>query len=190
LPRVPGSSPEESRKAIKLRDGFQVDLVAAEPLIRDPIAVDFDERGRMYVVQLPPYNLYVVENTKVFGSIVCLEDSNGDGIYDKSTIFADDLTYPTAVACWDGGLFVGDAPDLLYMEDTDGDGKADVRKVVFTGFGKDTAGEGHLNSIRWGLDNRFHFSTGSNGGDIKATGSADARPVSSRNRGILFDPRS
>ena len=70
----------------------------------------------------------------------------------------------TAVACWDGGVYVGSAPDLLYLKDTDGDGKADMRRVVLTGFGTDRAGEGMLNSFRWGLDNRFHISTSLDGG--------------------------
>ena len=74
----------------------------------------------------------------------------------------------TAVACWDGGVYVGSAPDLLYLKDTNGDGKADVRRVVFTGFGNDRAGEGMLNSFRWGLDNRFHVSTSLDGGSSAA----------------------
>lgn len=171
-----------------MRDGFRAELIAAEPLVKDPVAVDFDERGRMYVVQLPPYNAYVLDEIPT-GSIALLEDVNDDGIYDKSQVFADKLSYPTAVACWDGGLFVGDAPDLLYLKDTDGDGKADLRKVVFTGFGKDKAGEAHLNSIRWGMDNRFHFSTNLAGGDITAVAAKDAKPVSVRGRGFIFDPR-
>jgi putative membrane-bound dehydrogenase-like protein len=86
-------------------------------------------------------------------------------------------------------VFVGDAPDLLYLKDTDGDGKADLRKVVFTGFGRDKAGESHLNSIRWGLDNRFHLSTSLSGGNITAVAAKGSKPVSVRGRGFVFDPR-
>ena len=82
----------------------------------------------------------------------------------RARVFASDVPMATAVACWDGGVYVGSAPDLLYLKDTDGDGKADVRRVVFTGFGNDPAGEGMLNSFRWGLDNRFHVSTSLDGG--------------------------
>ena len=188
LPRLSVMSPAQSREAIVMREGFQAELIASEPLVQDPVAVDFDEQGRMFVVQLPPYNAYVLENIPV-GSIALLEDTNNDGQYDSSTRFADNLSYPTAVACWDGGIFVGDAPDLLYLKDTDGDGQADERKVVFTGFGKDKAGEAHLNSIRWGMDNRFHLSTNLAGGDITAVAAKDALPVSVRGRGFIFDPR-
>ncbi|MBT4864909.1 MAG: cytochrome C, partial [Planctomycetaceae bacterium] len=189
LPRVPANEPQAALKAFKMQPGFHVELVAAEPLVRDPVAIDFDENGRMYVIELPPYNLYVLENSKERGSIRLLEDSDDDGRFDKSTVFAADLNYPTAIACWDGGLFVGDAPHLLYLKDTDGDGKADERKVIFSGFGSDKAGEAHLNSIRWGMDNRFHLSTNLSGGNVTVATDKTAEPVSVRGRGFVFDPR-
>ncbi|NQV29200.1 MAG: c-type cytochrome [Rhodopirellula sp.] len=191
LPVVTAKSPAESQAMLEVQNGFRMELVAAEPLVHDPVAVAFDEDGRMYVVELPPYNSYVVEGFKTKGSIRVLEDTNDDGVYDKSVLFASDLTYPTAIACWAGGVFVGDAPDLLYLKDTTGDGQADQRTVVFTGFGTDKAGEAHLNSIRWGFDNRFHLSTNLSGGDVKAVDQApaDATTVSVRGRGFIFDPR-
>lgn len=188
MQRVPASTPKQSLKQIRVRDGFVVQLVASEPHVKDPVAIDFDENGRMYVVQLPPYNAYALPEFAIKGSIQILIDENQDGVVDRSTTFAKDLNYPTAVGCWDGGVFVGDAPDLLYLKDTDGDDVADVRKVVFTGFGSDKAGEAHLNSFRWGFDNRIHFSTNLSGGNVKAVGS-DAEPVSVRGRGFVFDPR-
>ena len=108
----------------------------------------------------------------------------GAGIYDKSTLFAADVPMATAVACWDGGIYVGSAPDLLYLKDTDGDGKADVRRVVYTGFGTDRAGEGMLNSFRWGLDNRFHITTSLDGGSVRP-GDRSA-PVRSRSGAMCF----
>lgn len=189
LPPIPPKEPQASLAAIELHDDFHVRLVAAEPLVHDPVAIDFDEAGRMFVVELPSYNGYAIEGFQAPGSIRLLEDLDGDGTCDKSTIYLDDLKYPTAIACWDGGLFVGDAPDLLYVKDTDGDGKADSREVVFTGFGSDAAGEAHLNSIRWGFDNRFHLSTSLSGGDIKVGADTDAAAVSVRGRGFIFDPR-
>ncbi|MCA9143814.1 MAG: c-type cytochrome [Planctomycetales bacterium] len=189
LPPIPPKTPRDSRDAIELHDDFRVSLVASEPLVHDPVAIDFDESGRMFVVELPSYNGYAIEGFAAKGAIRLLEDTDDDGLCDKSTIYLDDLKYPTAIACWDGGLFVGDAPDLLYVKDTDGDGKADSRKVVFTGFGSDAAGEAHLNSIRWGFDNRFHLSTSLSGGDIRVGSDPDASAVSVRGRGFVFDPR-
>ncbi len=189
LPRVKPMSPEESLKAMVVRPGIRVELAAAEPLIHDPVAAAFDEQERMYVAQVPSYNAYVLKDFNKRGSIALLEDKDGDGRYDTSVAFADDLDYPTALACWDGGLFVGDAPDLLWLKDTDGDGRADERRVVFTGFGTDKAGESHLNSIWWGLDNRFHLSTSLVGGNVVATAAKGAKPVSVRGRGFTFDPR-
>ncbi len=191
LPRIHLKSPAESLKSFKLRPGFKIELVAAEPLIHDPMALDFDENGRMFVVELPGYNEYAFKNPngKHHGSICLLEDTNGDGLFDKSTVYVDGLRYPTAVACWDGGIFVGAAPDLLYCKDTDGDGKADVRKVIFTGFGSEEAGEAELNSFRWGFDNRFHISTGLYGGNVRAVLDQKSKPASIRGMGLLFDPR-
>lgn len=189
LPPVKPRTPAESIKQVVQTAGFHIELVASEPLVRDPVAIDIDENGRMYVIQLPPYNAYAAEGFDVKGSIRFLDDTNHDGLYDKAGDFAADLNYPTALAVWDGGLFVGDAPDLLYLKDTDGDGQADTRKVIFTGFGKDRAGEAQLNSIRWGLDNRFHLSTGLDGGNVKAAGATTAAQ-STRSRGFTFDPRN
>lgn len=188
LKRVPPSTPQQSLKQHQVRPGFVAQLVVAEPLVHDPVAIDFDENGRLFVVQLPPYNAYALTDFKHKGSIQILVDTDQDGDIDTSKAFAKDLNYPTAVACWDGGVFVGDAPDLLYLKDTDGDDVADIRRVVFTGFGSDRAGEAHLNSFRWGFDNRIHLSTNLAGGNITVVGSKTPA-VSVRGRGFVFDPR-
>ncbi len=191
LPRFPMREPAESQRAIVPRPGFRVDLVAAEPLLRSPVAIDFDEDGRLYVAEFPEYNQFDGNGPKRGGTgcIRLLEDSRGAGIYDKSTLFAADVPMATAVACWDGGIYVGSAPELLYLKDTDGDGKADVRRVVYTGFGTDRAGEGMLNSFRWGLDNRFHITTSLDGGSVRPGDRSGARTVSVRGHVFLLDPR-
>ncbi len=201
LPRIPPKTPEESLKCIKLKAGFHAELVASEPLVRSPMAMDFDEYGRAFVVELPEYNQYGSSKPHGKGAIKLLEDTNGDGKYDKATTYVDDLNYPTAVACWDGGIFVGVAPDLLYCKDTDGDGKADVKKVLFTGFGQDKAGEGMLNSFRWRIDNKLHVPTGLDGGAITlgadhpavvngAIKPSEFKPLNARGQHLLLDPRS
>jgi len=176
----------------RLRPGFKIELVAAEPLVRDPVAIDFDENGRLFVVEFPEYNQKHARQQFAAGRVRVLDDTDGDGRFDKSSVYVDQLPYPTALACYDGGVFVGAAPDLLYCKDTDGDDRADVRKVVFTGFGQEfqRAGQAQLNSFRWGLDNRFHVCTNFSGGAILPAGQPQSPPVGVRNRGFLFDPRT
>ena len=170
--------------------GFRVEQVAAEPLVRDPIAMEFDENGFAYVIELPPYNAQANSGPRRPTSICRLEDVNGDGRFDKRTTFADNLKYATGLFCYDGGLFVGDPPDLLYLRDSDGDGRADQREVLFIGFGSAPAGESQLNSFRWGLDNRIHISTGSDGGELRPADQPDAPTRNVRNRRVLLDPRT
>ncbi len=186
LPRIPPLTPQKSLATFKLHPGLEIELVASEPLIRDPVAMAFDENGRLYVAEMPEYNQYANPAYKGHGCIKLLDDTNGDGRYDTSTVFHN-LDTPTSIACWDGGIFVGSVPDILYLKDTDGDGKADVRKKVFTGFARDRAGEAMLNSFRWGLDNRFHVSTSLAGGLVS---SAKQKKTQVRGRGFLFDPLS
>ena len=193
LPRIASKSPEESLKAIKLKAGFHAEMVAAEPLIRSPMAMDFDEFGRAFVVELPEYNQYASPKPHGKGSVKLLEDIDGDGRFDKATVYVSDLDYPTAVACWEGGILVGVAPDILFCKDTDGDGKADVRRKVFTGFGQDKAGEGMLNSFRWRIDNRFHIPCGLDGGEVvpvQTSEVSNVKPINVRGQHLLLEPRA
>jgi putative membrane-bound dehydrogenase-like protein len=190
LPRVPPKEPADALASFRLRPGFRIELVAAEPLVRDPVALEFDESGRAYVAEMPEYNQYANPNWKGRGAVKLLEDVDGDGRFDRSTVFLDEVDSPTALACWDGGVFVGSVPHILYCKDTDGDGRADVRRPVLSGFSRDPAGEGMLNSFRWGLDNRIHISTSLAGGDVRSADELDARPVAVRGQGIVFDPRT
>lgn len=189
LPKIAPRTPHESLKAIKLKRGFHAELVVSEPLIRSPMGMDFDEYGRAYLVELPEYNQYASPTPHGKGAIKRLEDVNGDGVFDKADVYVDDLDYPTAVACWDGGVLVGVAPDLLFCKDTDGDGKADIRQKLFTGFGTDKSGEGMLNSIRWRIDNRFHIPTGLDGGDVVPAENKDQKPINVRGQHLLLEPR-
>lgn len=189
LPRIAPRTPEEQLKSFVVQHGFRVDLVAAEPLVQSPMACDFDEHGRLFVVELPEYNDYAATKPHGKGRVVLLEDTNQDGTYDKRTVFVDQLNYPTGVLCWNGGVYVGASPDLLYCKDTNGDGKADERTVILTGFGKDKAGEGQLNSFRWTLEQRILISTGLDGGDVRYP-HRDDRTVSVRAMNILLDPKT
>ena len=133
LPRIPPTSPKNVINTFSIREGFDIQLVASEPLVVDPVAMAFDEYGRLYVVEMIGYSEHRDDR---LGRVRLLEDENGDGRFDRSTVFAADLAWPTAVACFDGGVFVGATPDILYLKDTDGDRKADERNVALTGFGQ------------------------------------------------------
>jgi putative membrane-bound dehydrogenase-like protein len=182
--------PADAEATFQLQPGFRIELVAAEPLVRDPISIEFDEDGAAYVIELPPYNQRFKPGSDLHGSIRRLVDVDGDGLFDESTVFADDLGYPTGLFCYDGGLFVGDSPYLLYLKDEDGDGRAERRETVLEGFGADAAGEGHLNSFRWGLDNRIVICTGIAGGDVRHADRPSEPLVPIRNTVLIFDPRT
>lgn len=188
LPRIAPKEPADAIKTFKLAPGFKIELAASEPAIRSPVAIDFDEDGRMYVAEFPEYNQHGNPKFKEKGAIKLLEDTKGAGVYDKVTTFAE-IDAPVALACWDGGLFVGSVPHIYYLKDTKGTGKADLKKIIYTGFSRDKAGEAMLNSFRWGLDNRFHVSTSAAGGDVKFAEAKDAKVFSVKGQGFLFDPR-
>ncbi|MBL9144193.1 MAG: c-type cytochrome [Verrucomicrobiaceae bacterium] len=174
LPAVPPTPATEAAKTFKVLDGFRMDLLAAEPLVASPVAMTYDENGRAYVCEMRDYPYTDKANhkpsqenptDKPIGRVRLLEDTNDDGVFDKATVFAEDLSWPTGVACWKGGVYVAATPDVWYLKDTDGDGKADVREKVFSGFKKLNV-QAVMNNLVWGLDNRIHGAGGSNGGKI------------------------
>ena len=187
LPRIPFTAAKDARKTFTVKEGFELQLAAAEPLVADPVAMCFDEFGRLFVVEMIGYSERQHEK---LGRVRRLVDTNGDGRFDQSTIFAKGLAWPTAVFCSNGGVFVGVTPDLFFFKDTDGDGVADTKKKVFTGFGQARLNvQGIFNSLRWGLDNRIHGATAHSGGSIMKPGT-DGKPVSLRGRDFSIDPRT
>ena len=152
-------TPEDSLRTLRPRPGFKIELVAAEPLIRSPVAFDWGPDGRLWVVEMRDYPLGLDNKGKAGGRIVCLEDTDGDGRFDKSTDFLDGLLFPTGVMTWRRGVLVTCAPDIFYAEDTDGDGRADRREVLFTGFGEANP-QHRVNGLRWGLDNWVYCANG------------------------------
>ena len=186
MPRVPATPPERATNTFALKPGFRAELVAAEPLVLSPVAMSFDENGRLYVVEMRDYS---ERRPEQLGRVRLLEDSDGDGRFDKSTVFAQDMPWPTAVICWDGGVFVAATPDILYFKDTNRDGIADVREVIFSGFASDYAPyatnklnvQAMMNSLNWSLDNRIHGASGGSGGKVRRLDSPFTREWRQRN---------
>jgi len=148
----------EALKAIHVPEGYQVQLVAAEPLVKDPVAIDWGPDGKLWVAEMADYPSGI--NGKPGGRVRFLEDPNGDGQYENSTLFLDGLNFPAGIMSWRNGVLIAAAPDIIYAEDSTGDGKADIRKVVFTGF-KQGNQQLRVNGLHWGLDNWVHGSNGS-----------------------------
>ena len=126
----PPYSPEASLRTFQLAPGFRIELAAAEPEVVDPISMAFDERGRLFVVEMRDYPIA----DEPLSRIKLLEDRDGDGRFEHSSVFVDGLHMAHGVLPWKGGILVTCAPDILYFADTDGDGRADQRKVILTGF--------------------------------------------------------
>lgn len=146
-------SPEESKKLIQVPPDFRLELFASEPDIINPIAMDWDEKGRLWVIETVDYPNTVREDSGVGDDrIKICEDTDGDGKADKFTVFADQLNIPTSLAFVNGGVVVSQAPNFLFLKDTDGDDKADERKVLVKGWGTFDTHAGPSN-LKYGIDN-------------------------------------
>src|SRR5258706_3627661 len=148
---TPALSPAEAQRKFTVPDGFEMRLFASEPDVINPVAMTWDARGRLWVVELYEYPLGAAPGTKPRDRIKILEDTDGDGKADKVTIFADGLNLATGIQLGYGGVYVGQAPHLLFLEDTDHDDIADKRTALMTGFGLEDRHE-LLNGVTWGPD--------------------------------------
>lgn len=193
LPRFPAVEPKDVLQTFQIKKGFKLEFAAHEPQVRDPVAISFDERGRMFVCEMIDYS-EMRDVTPHLGRISLLEDKDGDGYFETSTVFADNLAWPTALICYGGGIFVGATPDIWWFKDNDGDGKADVREKIFTGFGTGLQRlnvQALLNNFNWGLDNRIHLQSGTgNRGEVKCLRRPDLKPLELGARDFWFDPRT
>jgi len=181
-------TPEDSLKHFQTEPGLRVELVAAEPMVVDPVAVAWDERGRMFVVENRGYPTGPGQGQPPAGQVVLLEDTNADGRYDKRTVFADGLTFPNGVMPWKGGVYVTCAPDLLYLKDTNGDGRAGVRQIVFTGFQDNTTTQLRVSHPMLALDNWVYLASGLTAAKVLSPANTNRPPVSLNRVDARFRP--
>ncbi len=152
-------SPDDARKKFVVPPGFEVRLFASEPEVVNPVAMTWDERGRLWVLELYEYPLGAKPGEPGRDRIKILEDTDNDGRADKVTVFLDGLSLATGLLLGNGGAYVGQAPNLYWVEDTDGDGKADRKTIVQTGFGLEDRHE-LLNGFTWGPDGQLYMTHG------------------------------
>jgi putative membrane-bound dehydrogenase-like protein len=189
-PRVASAPATNAPGDFRLKPGFRLELVAADPVVSAPVAMAFDEKGRLFVVERSDAPGRSGTNAHS-GRIRLLEDTEGEGEFHASTVYADNLPWASAVACWGGGVFVAAGPDLIYLKDSRMNGIADVRNVVFTGFGNTNTANAsaHPNNFNWGLDNRIHAASAGVAGFVLASSAPGAALVSLNNSDFSFDPR-
>ncbi|RXK48945.1 PVC-type heme-binding CxxCH protein [Aquirufa rosea] len=194
---------KEQQKALddfKIMDGFEIEMVAAEPLMADPVAMEIDEDGNWFVLEMPGYPLDLSKT----GQVRKLMDTNGDGYPDKSEVFVDSLTLPMGIMKWKKGIIIADAPNILYFEDTNGDNKADKKEVILTGFSLSNP-QHNMNSPKFGLDNwiylghsgsinsfAYEYLFGDKGSDIRYPSNPKAPflPKNGNGRNVRFKPDS
>src|SRR5262245_22678732 len=155
----PPLSPADALKTFYLPPGYSIELVASEPLVRDPVAIDWDLDGRLWVVEMSGYmrNIGGTNERDPVGRVVVLEDENGDGRMDKRTVFADGLVLARAVKVLDRGVLVGEPPNVWLMRDTNGDLRMDTKEIVTSLYGRLEADpQNNANVFYWALDNWMH----------------------------------
>lgn len=182
-PEAADHTPALALESFRLADdALTIELVAAEPDVIDPVAIAWDEAGRLYVAEMRDY-----PTGPTAGTVRLLEDTDADGRYEKATLFAEGLPFPNSVMPWRGGIFVSAAPDILYLKDTDGDGKADERRVVLTGFAEGNQ-QLRVNSLHLGLDGWVYAANGRSDGVVRHPEDPAEKAVPLRRHDLRFHP--
>ena len=182
-PPVRPQTPAQERASFRLADEeLTIELVAAEPDVVSPVAIAWDADGRMFVVEMTDY-----PTGPTAGRIKLLEDRAGDGRFKKVTVFAENLDFPNGVLPWKGGVLVTAAPDIWFLKDTNGDGVANERRVVLTGFGTGNQ-QLRANGLMWGLDNWIYGANGRSDGEVRLPSAPTEKAVSIRRRDFRFQP--
>jgi putative membrane-bound dehydrogenase-like protein len=185
-------SPLEPTEAIRqfvLPAGFRIELVASEPQVVDPVAMRFDEQGRLWVAEYRDYPNGPAEGEAPKSRIKLLEDRDGDGRYETSHVFADKLLFCNGIQPWAGGMIATVAGQLIYLQDTDGDNRADKQTPWFTGFVANNP-QLRLNHPRFAMDNHIYVASGLSGGEVHNERLPKSDVITIRNCDFRFDPRS
>ncbi len=186
-------SPAQALKTFQHEEGVRIELAAAEPQLADPVAMCFDGKEQMYVVEGRGYPFLPAEGKIVprLGRIGLLEDADGDGRFEKRTTFAEGFTFPNGILPWKGGVFVTCAPDIWYLKDTTGDGKADVRKIVLSGFGTKSSSEQlRVASPTLGPDGWVYVTSGLTDANVTSPLHPHRKPVTSKRQDGRFHPET
>lgn len=160
-------SPRDSLAAMRARPGFKVELAASEPLVESPISFEWGADGKLWVVEMVDYPLGMDGHGKPGGIVKFLEDTKGNGNYDKATVFLDGLSFPNGIIPWRKGVIVSDPPEVFYAEDTNGDGHADTHVTLFTGFLEGNQ-QHRANGFDYGLDGWLYGANGGSAGRIRS----------------------
>jgi putative membrane-bound dehydrogenase-like protein len=186
------------QKTFAVQHGFTLELVAHEPLVNDPVDGCFDEHGNLYIAEMrgypysaeprPPQQPLPIGRKDVC-KVRKLVDANRDGIFEGSTVFAEGLSWVVSVCCFDGGVFVLAPSSLYYFKDTTGDGVADLKQVVASGFGRGNV-QAMANNLKWGPDGKIYFAGGMIGGEITifSPAGAEIQKLTVRGNDLRFDP--
>ncbi|MEO2028540.1 MAG: PVC-type heme-binding CxxCH protein [Fuerstiella sp.] len=192
----PPKSAEDSQKCFQIEPGSRIELVAAEPLVVDPVWIDFDHKGRMFVVEYSDYPIGPVKENGTedkdavpLSKIILLEDENGDGRMDKRTVFADELMFCHSFMPLMGGLLAGVQTEIIFLKDTDGDNVADVREVWFDGF-TPAHPQMQIGCPRWGMDNWIYLTYAPGNVRCRRPGFETEEPVKMPRQDMRFDPRT
>lgn len=178
---------QESLALMHLSEDFNVEVFLNEPQVMSPVEMVFDENGRIFVAEMLDYPDDPPPGKPARSRIRMLEDADGDGKYERSVIFADQVLEVSGLQPWKGGLIVTSAPDILWMKDTDGDGKADVRQVLFTGFPKVNP-EARVTNPRYGIDNWIYFADHGREGRITSPSHPEREPLLIRGTDFRYNP--
>ncbi len=196
--RLPPVEVADVQQTFAVQHGFTLDLVAHEPIVNDPVDGCFDEHGNLFIAEMRGYP-YSAEprppqqplplGRKDACQVRRLVDTDRDGVFESSTVYAEGLSWVVSVCCFDGGVFVLAPSHLYYMKDTTGDGVADVKQIVASGFGRGNV-QALANNLKWGPDGRIYFAGGMVGGDITifSPEGAELQKLSIRGRDLRFNP--